>query len=94
MPAPISKLTAHQKKSLLDDLNYLNLSEIKAFCKKKAIPYRIWIEVQDRGRRQSSEDDRKGVILDRVRHYLMTGEVLDATCFPASVVREKASPKG
>jgi hypothetical protein len=28
----------------------------------------------------------KGVILDRIRHYLRTGKVMDATCFPASVV--------
>ena len=32
-------------------------------------------------------------MLDRIRHYLRTGEVLDATCFPASVVCFADPPK-
>ncbi len=71
---------------MLEDLNYLNLGEIKAFCNKHSIPYSIWIETKALGRRRTRDDDRKGVILDRIRHFLKTGEVLDATCFPVSVV--------
>jgi hypothetical protein len=86
MPSPISRLSDPEQQELLDDLNYLNMAEIKAFSKKHAIPYSIWIETKDGRRRKTGEDDRKGVILDRIRHYLRTGEVVDATCFPASVV--------
>jgi hypothetical protein len=71
---------------LLDDLNYLNAAEIKSFCKKHAIPYTISIATADGSRKRTPEDDRKGVILDRVRHFLTTGSVLPATCFPAAVV--------
>jgi hypothetical protein len=30
--------------------------------------------------------DRKGVMLNRIRHFLQTGLVLEQTCFPAAVV--------
>jgi hypothetical protein len=69
------------------------MHEIKAYCNKHAIPYSIWIGTKDGSRRKTQDDDRKGVILDRIRHYLRTGKVLDATCFPASVVCFDALPK-
>ena len=86
MQSPISHLSEREQLELLEDLNYLNMAEIKAFSHKHAIPYSIWIETKKGGRRKTREDDRKGVILNRIRHYLRTGTVMDATCFPASVV--------
>lgn len=86
---PITKLPKKQRQELLDDLNYLNLGEIKSFCKRHSIPYTISIETKDRTRRKTGEDDRKGVILDRIRHFLRTGGVPPGTCFPASVVLNK-----
>jgi hypothetical protein len=73
-------------KELLDDLNYLNIAEIKSFCDQHAIPYRIAIESKDGRRRTTRDDDRKGVMLDRLRHFLQTGVVLEETCFRAAVV--------
>ena len=87
MPSLISHLSEPARVKLLDDLNYLNMAEIKSFSVKHSIPFSIWIETEDGGRRKTREDDRKGVILGRISHYLQTGEVLDATCFPRSVVR-------
>lgn len=46
-PAPISKLKTAEKDTLLLDLNYLNLGEIKTFCRKRKIPFEIWIEQAD-----------------------------------------------
>ena len=86
MPSLISNLSAAKQRELLADLNYLNMGEIKVFCKRHSIPYAIWIETTDRGLVRTREDDRKGVILDRVRRYLETGRVPAATCFPACVV--------
>jgi hypothetical protein len=86
MLSPISRLSDPEQQELLDDLNYLNMAEIKALCNKHAIPYSIWIDTKNGNRRKTREDDRKGVILDRIRHYLRTGEVMDATCFPESAV--------
>jgi hypothetical protein len=82
----ISKLTQAEQRDLLADMNYLNMGEIKTLCKKHGIPYAIWIEISDRGRLKTRDEDRKGMILDRVRQYLKTGTIPPATCFPASVV--------
>jgi hypothetical protein len=86
MPAaPISRLPKSEHTRIFGDLNYLNTAEIKTFCNRHAIPYRIAVETSG-GRRSTSEDDRKGVILDRVRHFLRTGKVLPQTCFATTVV--------
>lgn len=84
--APIMRLPKKKRQELLDDINYLNLAEIKSFCKRHSIPYRIAIEAKDGSRRITKDDDRKGIILNRVRHFLQTGVVLQETRFPPSVV--------
>lgn len=81
------------QKELMNDLNYLNIVEIKSFCKRHSIPYAIAIQTNDGRRRKTKEDDRKGVILHRIRHFLKTGTVLEETCFSAEVVCFDALPK-
>jgi hypothetical protein len=84
MPSLISHVASPQ--DFFDDLNYLNLREIKLFCSKHGIPYAIQLEhPQDRGHKNVGVD-RKGVLLDRVRRYLLTGTIPKPTVFPASVV--------
>jgi hypothetical protein len=90
---PISSLSGEERQELLRDLNYLNTAEIKTFCKRLSIPYRIVVETVDGARRKTNEDDRKGVILGRVRHFLKTGEVPDETRFCQSVVCFDALPE-
>jgi hypothetical protein len=89
----ISSLPPKDQQKLLGDLNYLNLPEIKSFCNRHSIPYRIAIEAPDGTRKVTKEDDRKGVILDRVRHFLHTGVILEETCFRATVVCFDPLPK-
>jgi hypothetical protein len=84
--SPISKLPKAGRQELLDDLNYLNLAEIKSFCRQHSIPYTIAIETEGGRRRRTKEDDRKGVMLDRIRHFLQTGVILEETCFPSAAV--------
>jgi len=91
--SPISMLPEKAHQELFTDLNYLNTAEIKSFCKRHSIPYTIAIESNNGRRRKTNEDDRKGVILDRIRHFLKTGTVLKETCFPAKVVCFDASPE-
>ena len=81
-----SKLPKNEQKELLDDLNYLNTAEIKSFCNRHSIPYKIAIETGDGARRTTKDVDRKGVMLNRIRHFLKTGVVLEQTCFPAAIV--------
>ena len=82
----ISRLPKGKQQELLEDLNYLNISEIKSFCRRHSIPYRIAVETKDGRRRLTKEDDRKGVMLDRIRHFLKTGQILNETFFPATVI--------
>jgi len=84
--APISKLVSEERRALFEDLNYLNTAEIQSFCKRHAIPYTIVVETPDGRRKKTADNDRKGVMLERVRHYLETGTILPETCFPAAAV--------
>jgi hypothetical protein len=86
MPSFIAHLTKTQQRELLRNLNYLNTAEIKSFCKKHSLPYTIVCETRDGRRKSTSESDRKGILINRIRHFLKTGVVLKETCFPFSVV--------
>jgi len=90
--APILKLPQPERQALLDDLNYLNTEEIKSFCTRHSIPFRIVFESPD-GCRTAKDHDRKGIVLGRIRHFLETGKVLPATRFPAAVVRVDPPPE-
>lgn len=85
-------LTPEDREQLLDDLSYLNLSEIRSFCNRHSIPYKIIAEPPDGRDMVTVDTDRKPVILQRVRHYLQTGEVLEATRIPSHIVRSKGPP--
>jgi hypothetical protein len=89
----ISKMPQRERQQLLFDLNYLNISEIKLFCRRHSIPYRIAIETSDGRRTITKDNDRKGVILDRIRHFLQTGMVLEETCFRSAVVCSDPLPE-
>jgi hypothetical protein len=82
----IAKLSKGQRDALWNDLNYLNIAEIKSLCRQFSIPYAIAIETRDGRRKRTRDDDRKGVMLERLRHFLQTGVVLPETVFPAAVV--------
>lgn len=91
--SPISRLPKSKRREFLDDLNYLNTAEIKTFCRRHLIPYSVVVGTKDGEKRKTQEDDRKGVMLERVRHFLRTGAILPETCFAASVVCFDAPPE-
>lgn len=82
----IAKLPKEERQQLLDDLNYLNMAEIKSFCQRLSIPYRIIIETEDGSTRTTSEQDRKGVVLNRIRTLLQKGVIPEETRFDARIV--------
>ncbi len=92
MPSLISHLNKTDQRKLIDNLNYLNLEEMRFICKMHAIPYTIWIEIESGERKRTSDTDRKSVVLGRIRHYLKTGRILGATCFLAHVVHLEGPP--
>ncbi len=82
--ALLTRLTEAELSELMDDLNYLNMAEIKFICRTHSIPFAIRVEGAQGKKR--TEMARKGVILNRIRHFLRTGEVLRPTRFAAKVV--------
>src|SRR5439155_13635262 len=82
----LSWLTARERARLLDELNYMNLEEIRGFCSKRGIPYRIMAESADGKVKATKDTDRKPIVLARVRGYLATGLGGQPTRIPAQVV--------
>jgi hypothetical protein len=91
MPNPISQLTARERARLLEELNYLNLAEIRAFCAAHGIPHRIVAEYPN-GVKATKDTDRKPIVLARIRRFLTTGRVAPATRIAAAIVREENPP--
>lgn len=92
MGSLISHLTNTKQKELLEELNYLNMEEIHSFCKKHSIPYKITIETSKGEIKITKDTDRKGIVVERIRHYLKTGSILPSTCFKKNIVRLEGVP--
>src|SRR6476469_1721561 len=88
----LSQLTASERAWLLEELNYMNLEEIRGFCSVRGIPYRIMAESADGKVKATKDTDRKPIVLARVRRYLTTGQVGQFTRIPAQIVREEKPP--
>jgi len=82
----IAKLPKQQREQLLADLNYLNMAEIRSFCRRHSIPYRITIETKDGSTKTTSEEDRKGVVLNRIRAFLQKAVIPEETRFDGRIV--------
>ena len=73
MPNFLSQLTKGEQARLLEELNYMNLDEIRGFCSARRIPYKIMAEYPNGKVKATKDTDRKPVVLARVRRYLTTG---------------------
>ena len=93
MPTLISHLNKTEQRELLNDLNYLNLREIRGFCKQHSIPYTIGIVIDSGERKRTKDADRKSVVPGRIQHYLKGGLLRAEPCIPAEVVRLDGPPK-
>ena len=85
----LSQLAKAERKRLLEELNYMNLQEIRGFCSARGIPYKIVAKCPDGRLRVTQDIDRKPIVLARIRHYLTTGEPGRATSIPAEIVRKE-----
>jgi hypothetical protein len=92
MPNLLSQLTKSEQAKLLEELNYMNLAEIRAFCTKRGIPYRIVAEYPNGKVKATKDADRKPIVLARVRRYLTTGQAPQPTRIPATIVRQERPP--
>ena len=92
MPNFLSQLTQGEQARLLEELNYLNLEEIRGFCSARGIPYKIVAEYPNGKVKATKDTDRKPIVLARVRRYLRTGQVGRATRISVQIVREMNPP--
>src|SRR3954453_19842037 len=92
MPNFLLQLTNAEQARLLEELNYLNLEEIRGFCSARGIPYKIMAEYPNGKVKATKDADRKPIVLARVRRYLTTGEVGRPTLIPAEIVRDENPP--
>jgi hypothetical protein len=88
----LSKLTKTEQARLIEEMNYMNLEEIRGFCSARGIPYRVVAEYPGGKLRATKDTDRKPIVLARVRRYLSTGEAGSPTCIPATIVRSEDPP--
>ena len=88
----LSQLTQSQQARLLEDLNYMNLEEIRRFCLPRGIPFRIVAESPGGKVKATKDTDRKPIVLDRVRRYLTTGQTGRPTRISAKIVRDENPP--
>jgi hypothetical protein len=70
---------------LFKEMNYLNVKEYQGFCDAHRIPYRIQIEMNGR-LKNTSEKDRKNIVLARMRQFVATGKIEGPTVFAKRVV--------
>src|SRR5262245_4788971 len=92
MPNFLSRLTTSERTRLLEELNYMNLEEIRGFCGERGIPFRIVAEHANGTVKATKDTDRKPIVLARVRRYLTTGQVGRPTRIAAQIVREDDPP--
>ena len=85
----LATLEPHETRRLLADIYYLNTAELRGFCNAHGIPYTIQIESGDGRFTRSKDADRKGIVIDRIVHFLKTGNVKPATTFRKQVVSSK-----
>ncbi len=88
----LSQLSQREQGRLLEELNYINLDEMRGFCSERGIPYRIVAEYANGKVKSTQDTDRKPIVLARVRRYLTTGEVGRPTRIPAQIVRQGNPP--
>jgi len=94
VPNFLSRLTKDEQARLLEELNYMNLEEIRGFCSARRIPYRIMAEYPNGKVKATKDTDRKPIVLARVRRYLTTSEVGEPTLIAAEIVRAQDPPAG
>src|SRR5262245_41118778 len=88
----LSQLSKRNQARLLEELNYMNLEEIRSFCSQRGIPFRIVAEHQNGMVKATKDTDRKPIVLARVRRYLATGQVVHPTRISGRIVRQENPP--
>jgi hypothetical protein len=79
-----------EREWLSEAIHYLNMAELRRFCEARFIPYRSHVETVDGRVVQSRDADRKGVLINRLLHFLNTGAVKPKTIFDNRLSRPRS----
>ena len=94
MPSLIRHLPKIQQQTLFKNLNYMNMQELKGFLViEHTISYLICYEDKDGGVHQTRDSDRKAIILDRIKHFLQTGDIKKKQFFQKQLLVHKLPGK-
>lgn len=78
--------------SLSELVQYLNLEEMRAFCRKHGLPLTIRIERADGTTLSTGDRDRKDIVLKRILTYVEEGRRDGPTVYPLAVVGKGRLP--
>lgn len=82
------------ERELLNELiQYLNLAEMRAFCKEHDLPLYIHAERPDGGLRRTQDRDRKDVVLARIQEFALLGRRTGPTVYAANVISPDPLPR-
>ncbi len=94
-PAPrrsVRAISPADETRLVECVQYLNLSEMKAFCRRHDLPLHIHLERPDGSLRRTGDRDRKDVVLTRILDYALHGRRGGPTIYVRSVVASGPLP--
>ena len=89
---PRPKLSKSAAAELRKSIQYLNLEEMRAFCKAHEIPLYIHLETSTGKLRRTSDRDRKDIVLERIFQLGVHGKRTGPTTYSSDVVGEGALP--
>jgi hypothetical protein len=84
MKSALDSLSENQRRELLANVCYMNMAELRDFCDVHRIPYKIHVEKNGKIT-QTTDKDRKAIVIDRIIHLLKTGVIKPPTVWSAKV---------
>ncbi len=83
----MAQRSSKQERALLHEtVQYLNLEEMRIFCRTHKLPLNIHVEGSDGRLRSSGDRDRKDVVLKRIEDFANLGKRTGPTVYRNSVV--------
>jgi len=86
------KNSPEQRRQLVALVQYLNLEEMRYFCRKYAIPRMIRVEGPSGELRRTADRDRKDIVLRRILAYALDGKRKGPTVYARHIVNSSPLP--
>ncbi len=86
------KLSKSAAAELRKSIQYLNLEEMRVFCKTHELPLYIHLETPTGKLRRTSDRDRKDIVLERIFQFAVHGKRTGPTVYASKVIGDGALP--